>query len=216
MNSKQIEIGTIYRHLTSSVGYAKAVKVLQPRTLENITTMVLVKCEWASSPTFDVFIYKHFKPRDLTRNVANLPAMQPDTLFAGGLGVRAMEHTEAMEAVEVALAQPEREPVAWNKPELGTLKHSDNCRYWDENISCTCGAIEYTGLQFWKNKVLVQPDRIPDAGKTIGAESTKREWVGLAQHQIAEVGFEMLPDVPQKDFLAFARYIEVLSKGAIK
>jgi len=115
-----------------------------------------------------------------------------------------------------ALAQPEREPVAWNKPELGTLKHSDNCRYWDENISCTCGAIEYTGLQFWKNKVLVQPDRIPDAGKTIGAESTKREWVGLTQHQIAEVGFEMLPDVPQKDFLAFARYIEVLSKGAIK
>jgi len=69
MNSKQIEIGTIYRHLTSSVGYAKAVKVLQPRTLENITTMVLVKCEWASSPTFDVFIHKHFKPRDLTRHV---------------------------------------------------------------------------------------------------------------------------------------------------
>jgi hypothetical protein len=28
--------------------------------------------------------------------------------FAGGLGVRAMEHTEAMEAIKEALAQPEQ------------------------------------------------------------------------------------------------------------
>lgn len=61
------------------------------------------------------------------------------------------------------LAQPTQEPVTWNKPELETLKHSDNCRYWDENIYCTCGAIESKELQFWKNKVLAQPAQEPVA-----------------------------------------------------
>jgi len=76
MNSKQIEIGAIYRHRTSSIGYAQAVKVLPPKTPENPTTRVLVKCAWASSPTFDVFMYKHFQPRDLIRHnaVMNRPA----------------------------------------------------------------------------------------------------------------------------------------------
>jgi len=56
-----------------------------------------------------------------------------------------------------------QEPVAWNKPDLEKLKHSDNCRYWDEDIYCTCGAIENAELQFWKNKALAQPAQEPVA-----------------------------------------------------
>ena len=40
----------------------------------------------------------------------------------------------------------------------------------------------------------------------------KREWVGLTVEQIEDVGFNLLPTVAQKDFVAFARYVEMLSK----
>ena len=68
-----------------------------------------------------------------------------------------MERKHVRHAIQAALARPVQEPVTWNKPELKTLKHSDNCRYWDEDIYCTCGAIEYEELQFWKNKTLARP-----------------------------------------------------------
>lgn len=65
-----------------------------------------------------------------------------------------------------------QEPVAWNKPDLEKLKHSDNCRYWDEDIYCTCGAIENAELQFWKNKALAQ------------STQEQRPWVGLTPEDI--------------------------------
>ena len=74
------------------------------------------------------------------------------------------------------LQEPAQEPVAWNKPELKTLKHSDNCRYWDEDIYCTCGAIEYAELQFWKNKALAQPP-LP----------VQRPWVELNEEDFAAI-----------------------------
>ena len=63
---------------------------------------------------------------------------------------------EAMTALKERLAQPEQEPVVYVKPALDTLKHSDHCRYWNDGEFCTCGAIEYEELQFWKNKALAQ------------------------------------------------------------
>ena len=76
MNSKQIEIGAVYRHRTSSIGFAQAVKVLQSKTAENPTTRVLVKCAWATEPTFQVFMYKHFLPRDLVRHNVEMTGQQ--------------------------------------------------------------------------------------------------------------------------------------------
>ena len=51
--------------------------------------------------------------------------------------------------------QPQQEPYI--VPNLSTLKHSDNCRYWDDGEYCTCGEAEYHELQYWKAKALAQP-----------------------------------------------------------
>jgi hypothetical protein len=68
----------------------------------------------------------------------------------------ALVEEQAITALKERLAQPEQEPVVYVKPALDTLKHSDHCRYWDDGEFCTCGAIEYEELQFWKNKALAQ------------------------------------------------------------
>ena len=92
------------------------------------------------------------------------------------------------------LQEPAQEPVAWNKPELKTLKHSDNCRYWDEDIYCTCGAIEYAELQFWKNKALAQPAQEPDAltiayqsGFYDGKKAAQRPWLEMTDEDYARI-----------------------------
>ena len=104
------------------------------------------------------------------------------------------EHMARIKELEAALAQPAQEPVAWNKPELKTLKHSDNCRYWDEDIYCTCGAIEYAELQFWKNKALAQPAQEPDAltiayqsGFYDGKKAAQRPWLEMTDEDYARI-----------------------------
>jgi len=62
----------------------------------------------------------------------------------------------AIAAAEKAFAQPAPVQVNWNKPELNKLRHSDHCRYWNDGEFCTCGALEYEEIKFWKNKVLAQ------------------------------------------------------------
>jgi hypothetical protein len=71
---------------------------------------------------------------------------------------------KAIQSGKQALAELEsQEPVVYLKPELGTLKHSDHCRYWNDGEFCTCGAIEFDELQFWKNKALAQQEQEPIA-----------------------------------------------------
>ncbi len=65
MRAKDVVIGKTYRHRTSSIGYAQPVAILPPRTGINTTAGTLVKCAWASEPSFQVFMFKHFKPSDL-------------------------------------------------------------------------------------------------------------------------------------------------------
>ena len=66
-----------------------------------------------------------------------------------------------IERLREALAQPEHS-ATYQKINLSLLKHSDNCRFWDEGDLCTCGASEFHELQFWKNKALAQPEMRPD------------------------------------------------------
>ena len=68
--------------------------------------------------------------------------------------------SKAHTAIEEALAQPEHS-ATYQKINLSLLKHSDNCRFWDEGDLCTCGASEFHELQFWKNKALAQPESDP-------------------------------------------------------
>jgi hypothetical protein len=93
-----------------------------------------------------------------------------------------------------ALAQPEQEPLEyWNAVE-GWVK-IDEVRKHFETVSC--GTIYKTAGE----------GRVP-----LYTTSPKREWVGLTVEQIEDVGFNLLPTVAQKDFVEFARYVEMLSK----
>jgi hypothetical protein len=70
------------------------------------------------------------------------------------------EYLKVVDGLRVALAEPAMQ-VNWNKPELNKLRHSDHCRYWNDGKFCTCGALEYEEIKFWKNKVLAQPEQEP-------------------------------------------------------
>jgi hypothetical protein len=107
--------------------------------------------------------------------------------------------------LRAALAEPAPVQVNWNKPELNKLRHSDHCRYWDDGEFCTCGSLEYEDINFWKNKVLAQPEQKPVAvqermhpeikkmyedyfDKCFRESSAQqRPWVGLADDEIKEV-----------------------------
>ena len=83
---------------------------------------------------------------------------------------------EAVEDIEEALAQPEPaaaqpQQVPYIAPSLSTLKHSDNCRYWDDGEYCTCGEVEYRELQYWKAKALAQPVQGPWRMKMNGCKT---------------------------------------------
>ena len=125
-----------------------------------------------------------------------LEALEADELdmVDDGSGNMVFRKEQSITAIKEALAQPAQEPVAWNKPELKTLKHSDNCRYWDEDIYCTCGAIEYAELQFWKNKALAQPAQEPDAltiayqsGFYDGKKAAQRPWLEMTDEDYARI-----------------------------
>ena len=97
-------------------------------------------------------------------------------------------------AIEEALAQPEQEPLEyWNAVE-GWVK-IDEVRKHFETVSC--GTI-------YK---IAGEGRVP-----LYTTPPKREWVDLTVEQIEDVGFNLLPTVTRKDFVAFARYVEMLSK----
>lgn len=66
MNSKKIILGQSYRHKDHpSYCWAKVVKVLPPKTLENTTNKILVKCEWSVDKDAIFGVIKYFSPRDL-------------------------------------------------------------------------------------------------------------------------------------------------------
>lgn len=67
MRIKDIVLGGTYRHRTSSIGYAKPVLILPPKTGENTNSYTVVKCIWATDPSFQFSLYKYFKPSDLQR-----------------------------------------------------------------------------------------------------------------------------------------------------
>lgn len=66
MRASDIKVGSIYKHRSSTVGYAQAIQVLPPNTGENTTPRIVVLCAWATEPKFEQFaIYKYFRPADL-------------------------------------------------------------------------------------------------------------------------------------------------------
>jgi hypothetical protein len=116
-----------------------------------------------------------------------------DASISGGL-YEVVQCREAITAIKEALAQPKQEPLEyWNAVE-GWVK-IDEVRQHFETVSC--GTI-------YKN---AGEGRVP-----VYTAPQKREWVGLTVEQIEDVGFNLLPTVAQKDFVAFARYVEMLSK----
>jgi hypothetical protein len=50
-----------------------------------------------------------------------------------------------------------QEPYA--TPNLSELRHSDNCRFWDDGEFCTCGAVEYDELKYWRAKAAKEARR---------------------------------------------------------
>lgn len=66
MLARKIELGEWYRHKnTPDYGWAKALKVLQPKQDENTNSYIVVKCQWGTDKG-DVFGFiKYFLPRDL-------------------------------------------------------------------------------------------------------------------------------------------------------
>jgi hypothetical protein len=93
-------------------------------------------------------------------------------------------------------------------PDLSTLKHSDNCRYWDESEFCTCGATEYHELHYWKTKALAQPVQEPDHGNELtiaymsgvqrGKElAAQRQWVGLTDEEIYKIDCLLITNITE-------------------
>ena len=100
----------------------------------------------------------------------------------------------AIVAIKEALAESEQEPLEyWNAVE-GWVK-IDEVRKHFETVSC--GTIYKTAGE----------GRVP-----LYTAPPQREWVNLTVEQIEDVGFNLLPTVTRKDFVAFARYVEMLSK----
>jgi hypothetical protein len=62
----------------------------------------------------------------------------------------------AIKAIEAELAKPE----AHQEIDLSKLQHDDNCRYWKDEESCTCGAVYYEQLQVANERVQVANSRI--------------------------------------------------------
>ena len=60
---------------------------------------------------------------------------------------------------------PVQELDRYIAPKLEDLEHEDHCRFWHDGDFCTCGAVNYAELQFWKNKAAAQPAHVqePDA-----------------------------------------------------
>ena len=98
-------------------------------------------------------------------------------------------HRKAITAIEEALEQPTSGDYV--QPDLSVLKHSDNCRYWDDGEFCTCGALEYHEMQYWKAKALAQPAQQEPTGMlhidrldkwldaSLKERKAQRTWVGL-------------------------------------
>jgi hypothetical protein len=65
-------------------------------------------------------------------------------------------HESLRAKVEACLAKPE----AHQEIDLSKLQHDDNCRYWKDEESCTCGAVYYEQLQVANERVQVANSRI--------------------------------------------------------
>jgi hypothetical protein len=125
--------------------------------------------------------------------------------FAGGLGVRAMEHTEAMEAIKEALAQPELLTEAKIQRGLMALLQCSA----SELDSYSCLLLDnYTDdvkrVVLAVNQTSPRPEQEPVATKTekgiilhvgwddlpadtkLYTSPPKREWVGLTDDERAE------------------------------
>jgi hypothetical protein len=59
--------------------------------------------------------------------------------------------------IEIAKEADVQEPYA--TPNLSELRHSDNCRFWDDGEFCTCGAVEYDELKYWRAKAAKEARR---------------------------------------------------------
>lgn len=68
MRAKDLVIGENYRHKANpSIGWAKVVRILQPKEGENPHNKVVVKCEWSSTKNSDFGLIKYFTPVDLVK-----------------------------------------------------------------------------------------------------------------------------------------------------
>jgi len=66
MRAKDIIIGQHYRHRTNtSYGWAKALKVVPPKTGVNTNSFIVVECEWAQQKDDKFALRKYFRPADL-------------------------------------------------------------------------------------------------------------------------------------------------------
>lgn len=66
MRKQDIIIGKYYRHKNSlNYGWAKAIKVLNPKEKPNKNTYSVVKCEWTLRKDDSFGLIKYFKPSDL-------------------------------------------------------------------------------------------------------------------------------------------------------
>lgn len=78
MRASALQVGGVYKHKNTHMGFAQVVRVLPPKTEENTSTRTLVKCAWALEPTFQVFaLCKYFKPADLVPYTSSGHEPQP-------------------------------------------------------------------------------------------------------------------------------------------
>lgn len=69
MMAKDIVVGESYRHKENpKYCYAKVIKVLQPRELENTTNKIIAKCEYSVNKDDSFGLIKYFKISDLVRD----------------------------------------------------------------------------------------------------------------------------------------------------
>jgi hypothetical protein len=111
--------------------------------------------------------------------------------FAGGLGVRATAHTDALAILEKALAQPEQEPVAWRAPNWSNLHGKYGYRDFDDPV---CGI-----------------DGKPSPNNEPLYTHSQRTWVGLTDVEIDYL-LGSTAGENEETHISFARAIEAKLK----
>lgn len=67
MKAEDIKIGEFYRVRDNELGYAQAMKIIPPKTAENKSNSILVKCYWVVNKDDAVGLVKYFKVSRLVK-----------------------------------------------------------------------------------------------------------------------------------------------------